>query len=88
MRSEAIAKGNPYLLPERLPDTELKNLKVPALLAIGENETINQDAPEIVVERVKKLVPDIQTLIVPGGYHSLNMTNPEQVNDLITFGAS
>ena len=74
---------NPFLLAEKLPDAELKSLKVPALLAVGENETINQDSPEIVIEKAKKLVPNIQTIIVPGGYHSLNMTNPEQVNDLI-----
>ena len=71
------------MLAERLPDAELKHLKTPALFAFGENETINQDIPEIVIEKAKKLVPNIQTLIVPGGYHSLNMTNPEQVNDLI-----
>ena len=83
MKCEVPGKEKPFLLPERLPDTELKHLKVPALLAIGENETINQDTPEIVIEKVKKLVPNIQTLIVPGGYHSLNMTNPEQANYLI-----
>jgi len=83
MKYETPGREKPFLLPERLPDEELRTLKVPALLAIGENETINQDSPEIVIEKAKKLVPNIQTTIVPGGYHSLNMTNPEQVNDLI-----
>jgi len=83
MKSATFPKEKPFLFPERLSDAELKNLEVPALLAIGENETINQDSPEIVIDRAKKLVPNIQTTIVPGGYHSLNMTNPEQVNDLI-----
>ena len=81
MKSATIP--NPFLLAERLPDAELKNLKVPALLAVGEKENVNRDSPEIVIENAKKLVPNIQTTIVPGGYHSLNMTNPEQVNDLI-----
>jgi len=83
MKCEVPGKEKPFLLPERLPDGELKNLKVLVLLAIGENETINQDAPETVIERATELIPNIQTTIVTGGYHSLNMTNPGQVNDLI-----
>ena len=81
MKSATIP--NPFLLAERLPDAELKKLKVPVFLAVGEKENVNRDSPEIVIENAKKLVPNIQTTIVPGGYHSLNMTNPEQVNDLI-----
>lgn len=83
MKSEATAKEKPYLLPERLSDEELKNIKIPTLLAVGEYENVNRDSPEVVVERAKKLVPNIQTAIVPDGYHTLSMTNPEQVNDLI-----
>lgn len=83
LKFETLDKEKPYTLPERVPDADLKNLKVPALLALGENENINKDRPEAVIERAKELVPNIQTTIVPGGYHSLNMTNPEQVNELI-----
>lgn len=83
LKSWRISKERPFLLPERLPDEDLLSLKVPTLLAVGENDVANRDSPTAVAERAKKLVAHVQTVIVPGAGHMLSMSKPEQINSMI-----
>jgi pimeloyl-ACP methyl ester carboxylesterase len=83
MKSQRPSTEKPYILPEMLSDDDLINLEVPTLLVVGEKDNVNRDSPAVVVERAKKLIPNIQTLVIPDGDHSLSMSRPEMINSAI-----
>jgi pimeloyl-ACP methyl ester carboxylesterase len=59
----------------------LRRLKVPALLIFGEHELLLN--PEKVAAKTKKLIPHIQTEIVPNAGHGAVFDQPEIVNELV-----
>jgi pimeloyl-ACP methyl ester carboxylesterase len=83
MKSWRLPMERPYILPEMLSDDDLRNLKVPTLLVAGELDKVNRDSPAVVVERAQKLIANIQTIIVPGAGHTLNISEPEVINSAI-----
>lgn len=59
-------------------DDELRQINVPALLLIGEQEkVINR---KVVLERARRLIPDIESEIIPGAAHFLPIDQPDVVN--------
>jgi pimeloyl-ACP methyl ester carboxylesterase len=65
--------------PRVFRDDELRQLRVPTLLLIGDHEVIYP--PERAIERATRLAPGLQSAIVPNANHCAHMTAPEAVND-------
>jgi len=70
--------------PYALPDEDLKKLKTPALLLIGDQEIL-YDADQA-IKRAEELVENIQTAIIPNANHGMNWEQTEVVNShILTF---
>ena len=67
--------------PTVLSDEELKNLKLPTLYLVGENEKIY--SPEEAIERLSRIAPEIEAKIIPGTGHDLSVVQAEMVNQII-----
>lgn len=69
-------------LPSKFSDEQLLHTKARTLLLIGQNEVI-YGSIDSTVERAKKLMPNIQTEIIPDAGHLPNIDQPEMVNTSI-----
>jgi len=66
------------VFPTEFTDDELRQIKIPALLLIGEKEVIFS-APKA-INRAKRLMPDIQAEMIPEASHIPSMDQPEMVD--------
>ena len=64
--------------PKVFSDAQLRSISVPALLLIGENETLYE--PQATIRLAQKRMPKLQATIVPGADHIAAMAQPEDVN--------
>ncbi len=69
------------VFPTEFTDDELRKIKTPALLLIGEKEVIH--FAQKAIDRAKRLMPDIQAEMIPEASHILSMDQPEIVNERI-----
>ncbi len=67
--------------PKMLRDEELRALSIPTLLLIGEHEVI-YDARNAIA-RATMLIPHIQTALLPGAGHLMNLSHEEQLHAAI-----
>jgi pimeloyl-ACP methyl ester carboxylesterase len=67
--------------PTLFGQDELRQLRPPTLLLVGDHEVI-YDAKQV-VERARQLVPGIQAELVPGGGHAFPMDQPDYSNNRI-----
>jgi len=75
---------NPYRLgPNALPEEDIKKLKTPTLLLIGDHEFIYEANPDQVLKRAEELVENIQTVLIPNCSHILVYEQTELVNSHI-----
>jgi pimeloyl-ACP methyl ester carboxylesterase len=65
-------------VPRVFRDDELRKIKAPLLLLIGDHEVIYR--PEAVIRRATQLVPDLKAEMVPNANHSAQYTAPDFVN--------
>lgn len=72
-----ILKFGPY----SLPDEDLRNVKTPILLLVGDREILYE--PDKAIKRAKELVDNIQTAIIPNAGHAVNWEQTELVNSHI-----
>ncbi|HLN64610.1 MAG TPA: alpha/beta hydrolase [Symbiobacteriaceae bacterium] len=70
------------IFPSVYPDEELRSLRVPTLLLLGEHEVIYD--PKQALDRATRLIPSLRAELIPGAGHVLIMEQPEIVNGLIT----
>lgn len=66
------------VMPDVFSDDELRELKMPVLLLIGEHEAIYDSAKAL--ERARELVPDIDGELVQDCSHDMSMTKHETVD--------
>jgi len=72
------------IIPTVFTDAELQKVQVPALLMIGTKEVIYNHKRAIA--RAEKLIPHIQTRLIPGVGHGTNMEDADFVNrEIISF---
>ena len=71
----------PTVLPVPYTDEELRGVKNPTLLLIGQQESLYN--PVAAIERAKKLIPNIQTELIPHAGHELALSKPEAVDQRI-----
>lgn len=69
------------LPPPVYSDAELRQVRVPLLLLIGDHEVIYD--PARVIRRAAKWVPGLQAEIVPDANHNAQVTAPEWVNQKV-----
>jgi pimeloyl-ACP methyl ester carboxylesterase len=68
-------------VPRVFSDSELRRIKAPVLLLIGDHEKIYP--PEVVIRRSTRLVPDLRAEMVPNANHSAQYTAPDFVNEKV-----
>lgn len=66
------------VLPVPYSDEELRGVKNPTLLLIGQQESLYDPVPALA--RAKKLIPNIQAELIPQASHDLPVSQPETVN--------
>ena len=76
--SQKYFKPKSLVRPTLLTDEELKGIKVPTLVMVGENEKIFSAAKALA--RLKRVAPQIRTELVPGAGHDLTVAQAELVN--------
>jgi pimeloyl-ACP methyl ester carboxylesterase len=69
--------------PNALPEEDIKKLKTPTLLLIGDHELIYEANPDHVIKRAEELVENIQTALIPNCSHLLIYEQTELVNSHI-----
>ena len=62
-------------------DVELSSINVPTLFIVGENEVIYD--PVAAIEKVDRLIPGVETRLVPDAGHLVSMEQPALVNQHI-----
>jgi len=67
--------------PNTLTDAELNRLKIPVLFLIGENEMVCN--PQLAINRLNNIAPEIKTVLIPGTGHDLMFTHTEKVNSIM-----
>jgi pimeloyl-ACP methyl ester carboxylesterase len=84
VRTKTLIFSLPYGLgPHALPEEDLKRLKTPTLLLIGDHEIIYEADLDQVLKRAEELVENIQTALVPNCSHYLVYEQAELVNSHI-----
>ena len=71
----------PTVLPFTYKDEELRSVKSPTLLLIGQQEALYD--PVAAIERAKRLIPNIQTELIPQASHDLPVSKAEIVDQKI-----
>jgi len=69
--------------PYPLPDEDLKKIKTPTLLLIGDHEILYEPDPDQVLKRAEELVENIQTVLIPNASHMVLFEQTELVNSHI-----
>jgi pimeloyl-ACP methyl ester carboxylesterase len=67
--------------PRVFSDGELRQIRTPILLLIGDHEVIYK--PGAAIQRASRLLPDFRSKIIQNANHSAQYTAPETVNKLI-----
>lgn len=71
-------RGDVKVYPPVYTDDELRRVKAPTLLLLGEREVIYD--PRAALRRAANLIPNIEAAIIPGAGHALTLDQPEIVN--------
>jgi len=79
----AMGKGKSRIkvYPSLFPDEELRGIDKPALLFVGDQEVIYN--AERVIERAKRLMPNVETELIPDCGHVIAIEKPDFVNKRI-----
>jgi pimeloyl-ACP methyl ester carboxylesterase len=82
LRAVSAFYGRPrHWNPTVFSDDELRKIKTPTLLLIGDHEVIYK--PEDAIRRATRLMPNLKAEIVPNANHIAEYTAPELVNQRI-----
>jgi pimeloyl-ACP methyl ester carboxylesterase len=69
--------GYSGVMPSVFPDEELRQIKNPILMLIGDQDRLN---PPRVIGQAKRMIPHIEAEIVPNAGHLLSMEQPDLVD--------
>lgn len=68
----------PTVLPAPFADEELRGVRSPTLLLIGQQEALYD--PVTAIERAERLLPKIETQLIPRAGHELPASKPETID--------
>ena len=71
-------KPQPSGFPTVFSDAELRQVRVPTLLLIGDHEVIYK--PALVMERARQLIPHVEAELIAGGGHAFPLDQAECTN--------
>jgi len=71
-------RGDYNVFPPVYSDDELRQIRAPTLLLLGDREVIYD--PRAALKRALDLIPNIEAEIIPGAGHPLTLEQPEIVN--------
>ena len=71
-----VARDRPVL--QHLADAPFEEVRVPARLLIGDKEVIYP--PQATLRKAARMMPGLQTCLVPGANHIAGISNPEEIN--------
>ena len=77
----ALAGRARHWSPSVFTDEELRKIRVPVLLLIGDHEVIYK--PEKAIRRAVRHVPDLKAEIIPNANHNAQYTAAARVNERI-----
>jgi len=69
--------------PYPLPDEDLKKIRTPTLLLMGDHEILYLGGLDQAIKRAERLVEDIQTVLIPNANHMVLFEQTELVNSHI-----
>jgi pimeloyl-ACP methyl ester carboxylesterase len=69
--------GYSGVMPSVFPEEELRQIKNPVLMLIGDQDRLN---PPRVLDQARRLIPQIETGIIPNAGHMLSMEQPAAVD--------
>jgi pimeloyl-ACP methyl ester carboxylesterase len=72
-------KPKAVVIPKVMKDGQLRDLQMPALFLMGEHE--KTFSPQKAIQRLNKVVPHLQTKIIPQAGHDLSFAQAELVNE-------
>ena len=64
--------------PAMISSAELRKIRVPALLLLGDNELLYD--PQAVLRRAQRRMRNPEARIIPGAHHIAAMAKPDEVN--------
>jgi pimeloyl-ACP methyl ester carboxylesterase len=67
--------------PRELSDDELRNIEVPVLYVVGENERVCD--PQAAISRLKEVAPQIESVTIPGAGHDAVWVQTEAVGQSV-----
>jgi pimeloyl-ACP methyl ester carboxylesterase len=76
-------KPRTILNPNPLTESELRSIRVPTLVMIGDREKIYASSAQKVIDRLNSIAPQIKTTIIPGAGHDLTFVQAELVSQKI-----
>jgi pimeloyl-ACP methyl ester carboxylesterase len=65
--------------PTVLSDDTLRRITVPTTVLIGDREVIYRGGPHAALARAKRLIPDVQTHLMPDANHMLTVDCPDEL---------
>jgi pimeloyl-ACP methyl ester carboxylesterase len=74
---ETATKGYSGVMPSVFDDGALRQLHLPILLLIGDQDKLN---PPRAIERARQILPQVEAEIIPKAGHLLSMEQPESVD--------
>ncbi len=66
-----------------LSDDTLRRISAPTTVVIGDREVIYRGGPRAALARAQKLIPDVQTHLMPGANHMLTIDCPEELSSTL-----
>ena len=69
--------------PTVLSDDTLRRISAPTTVVIGDREVIYRGGPRAALARAQKLIPDVQTHLMPGANHMLTIDCPEELSSTL-----
>lgn len=73
----------PAAMPGVFSPDEFASLDVPVLLILGECEVIYGKSPERVLNEAKRLLPGLNTVVIPNGGHAVTLDQAEATNQAL-----
>jgi pimeloyl-ACP methyl ester carboxylesterase len=69
--------------PTVLSDDTLRRITAPTTVLIGDREVIYRGGPHAALARAQRLIPDVQTHLMPGANHMLTVDCPQELADAL-----